>query len=138
MHLWSGSQYQGSFTSFFFYLKLEIDFSSLFNDRFIIIYRPQSIQKITYLRVGLGIKLSISYGIFWSMAPLFGWSHYSLESNDLFCSVEWKERTLNVLSYNVCMFVFVFFIPLVIIGVMSTKTLKIVIIFFTKSFIKQL
>lgn len=95
-----------------------------------IIYRPQSIQKVTYLRVGFGIKLSIFYGIFWSMAPLFGWSHYSLESNNLFCSVEWKERTLNVLSYNVCMFIFVFFIPLVIIGVMSTKTLMIVIICF--------
>lgn len=94
--------------------------------RFIIIYRPHSVPKMTYTKMVIGIHLSVFYGLFWSTMPLFGWSHYSLEANNLFCSVEWHERTLNVQSYNVCMFIFVFFIPLVIIVATSVKSLLIV------------
>jgi hypothetical protein len=49
------------------------------------------------------------------MAPMFGWSHYSLEGALTSCSVEWFEKSFNVISYNISMFIFVYFIPLLII-----------------------
>lgn len=50
-------------------------------------------------------------GFFWSAMPLIGWSYYSLEHNKISCSVEWKEKSLNLTSYKVEIFFSVFIIP---------------------------
>ena len=51
------------------------------------------------------------FGLFWSSMPLVGWSRYSCDHG--ICSVNLREKTLNVISYNIAMFIFVFFLPLI-------------------------
>jgi len=34
------------------------------------------------------------------MAPMFGWSYYSLEDGLVSCSVEYNEKSINLISYN--------------------------------------
>ncbi len=72
----------------------------------------------TVLRVLAGC---IMQGIIWASFPLFGWSHYTLEGANTSCAVEWNERSLNVVSYNTAMFVFVYFIPLIIIFISNFR-----------------
>lgn len=61
------------------------------------------------------IFISIAIGIFWSVMPFFGWSYYSQESSLISCCVEWNSDSFNVVSYNISMFVFVFFLPITVI-----------------------
>ena len=44
--------------------------------------------------------------------PFFGWSEYTLEGLMISCSVEWNKKTLTVISYNICILIFVYLIPL--------------------------
>ncbi len=84
-------------------------------------------KDLTYKIILLGVIACVLLGLFWSIMPLIGWSYYSLEENLTTCSVEWKNRSFNVLSYNICMFVFVFFLPLGLIIFTSYQLLKTVI-----------
>ncbi len=88
------------------------------------------IKNLTYKKILLGVFGSVVLGLFWSIMPLIGWSYYSLEENFTTCSVEWKDQSPNVLSYNVCMFIFVFFVPLSIIVFTSYRLLQTVSIDF--------
>ena len=72
------------------------------------------------------VILCLLNGILWSSLPLVGWSRYSLEGSYTSCSVEWKERSINVVSYNISMFIIVFFIPLIIIIFTNLKLILIV------------
>jgi hypothetical protein len=72
--------------------------------------------------------ISITLGLFWSSAPLIGWSNYGLESNLVSCSIELKEKSLNVITYNICAFLFVFIIPFSVIIFTNIKTILIVYI----------
>jgi uncharacterized membrane protein len=72
------------------------------------------------------LVISSIFSLFWSIVPMFGWSHYSLEGTLTSCSVEWFERSLNVISYNISMFIFVFFIPLILIILSNIGLLTIV------------
>ncbi len=76
------------------------------------------------------IAICILLGVFWASLPLFGWSHYSLESGLTSCSVEWAERSFNVYSYNVTIFIFVFVIPVFIIVFCNLCMLAIVSLIF--------
>jgi len=69
------------------------------------------------------IVLSLISSLFWSTVPLFGWSHYSLEDSFVSCSVEYNEKSLNVISYNIGMFTFVFVVPFTIIIYYNVKSL---------------
>ena len=60
----------------------------------------------------IGIVISIAISLFWCIAPMLGWSYYSLEGALTTCSVEWEDRSFNVVSYNIAMFALVYFIPL--------------------------
>jgi c-opsin len=95
-------------------------------ERFMIIYKPMSIKKITHKVLANVIGICMLLGIFWSVLPIFGWSRYSLEGVGTSCSVEWYERSLNVISYNVAMFLFVFFVPLLVIIGTNLKLIMIV------------
>ena len=70
--------------------------------------------------------ISLFLSLFWSAVPIFGWSKYSLEDGLVSCSVEYNEKSLNVITYNVGMFTFVFFLPFAIIIVANVKSLFIV------------
>ena len=65
-------------------------------------------------------------GLFWACLPFFGWSEYSLEGALISCSVEWNKRTVSVISYNICITIFVFFIPVILLISTNTKILLIV------------
>ncbi len=67
--------------------------------------------KATYVTIGA----CTMFGLFCAAAPLFGWSYYSLEGALTSCSVEWADRSFNVVSYNVFIFFITFFIPLLVI-----------------------
>jgi hypothetical protein len=53
-------------------------------------------------------------GLFWASLPILGWSRYTLEKSRTTCSVVWHEKTILVYSYNITIFIFVYFIPLII------------------------
>lgn len=98
-----------------------------FNDhRFYIIYRPMSIRIVSTKLKVLTIIGCLVMGLFWASMPLIGWSHYSLEGAETSCSVEWKERSLNVISYNVTIFAVVYLVPLICILVTNIKLISMV------------
>ena len=75
------------------------------------------------------LLLSLVFGLFWSAAPLVGFSYYSLDSSLISCSIEWKERNTCVIIYNLALFFFVFFIPFCMIIFTNTMSILIVINF---------
>ena len=87
-------------------------FFDLFILRFYVVFNPFvicSIRKKSYL---IAIIISITISLFWTIAPMIGWSYYSLEGALTTCSVEWEDRSFNVVSYNLAMFIGAYFIPL--------------------------
>ena len=78
------------------------------------VFNPFVICTISKKSYSLAIAISITISLFWTIAPMFGWSYYSLEGALTTCSVEWEDRSFNVQSYNIAMFVGVYFIPLII------------------------
>ena len=72
------------------------------------------------------IILSILLGVSWSLYPLIGWSHYTLEGGLTSCCIEWSDRSLNVISYNITIFVFILFLPLIVIMCTSVRVIQFV------------
>ncbi|KAG9465898.1 hypothetical protein GDO78_017559 [Eleutherodactylus coqui] len=68
-----------------------------------------------YKKAWLGILVSWSYSLFWTLPPLFGWSSYGLEGPGTTCSVNWHSRDALNTSYIVCLFVFCLVLPFFII-----------------------
>lgn len=99
-------------------------------ERFIIIYRPMSIKGITFKSCYIMSGVCIFLGAFWAAMPVFGWSYYSLEGALTSCSIEWYERSFNVMSYNITIFIWTFLLPLVVIVFCNLKLVFIVIFFF--------
>jgi hypothetical protein len=56
--------------------------------------------------------------------PLIGWSEYSLEGAMISCSIEWNKQTPSVLSYNISISIFVYFIPLFILVYTNLKIIS--------------
>ena len=71
-------------------------------------------------------------GLIWPILPLFGWSHYTLEGALTSCTVEWAERSFNVVSYNITIWICGFLIPLIIIVYTNYKLIGIVLFFYKK------
>ena len=69
------------------------------------------------------VSLSFISSLFWSTLPLLDWSYYSLEDSFVACSVEYNEKSLNVITYNVGMFTFVFVVPFTLIIYYNIKSL---------------
>ncbi len=63
----------------------------------------------------VAIILSFILALIWPLAPIFGWSYYSLEGGLTSCSVEWSDKDLSVVTYNMTIFVTVFLVPIIII-----------------------
>lgn len=78
----------------------------------------------------IAVCICLVCGLFWSLMPLLGWSHYTLEDSYISCSVEWKEQTFNVISYNICIFTFVFAFPFGLAIFVNIKSILIVNNFF--------
>jgi len=69
---------------------------------------------------------SVMLGLFWSLCPLLGWSHYTLETGQTHCSIDWSNKNWNVISYNISIFFAVFIIPLLVILSTSYKLLTLI------------
>lgn len=95
-------------------------------ERYYILKNPASIKFIDFFLVQKAIVVLILLSFFWSTVPLIGWSYYSLEDGLTSCSVEWKKKNFNVISYNFCIFIFVFIIPFTVIVLSNFKSFKIV------------
>ena len=55
------------------------------------------------------------HGLFWSIMPLVGWSSYSIEGIGVSCSLAWHLRTFSNISYIICLFMFTYVAPVVVI-----------------------
>ncbi|XP_078359135.1 rhodopsin, G0-coupled-like [Oculina patagonica] len=51
------------------------------------------------------------YALFWSVMPLCGWSGFELEGVGTSCSVRWKSRDRLDLSYNICLIIACYVLP---------------------------
>lgn len=72
-----------------------------------------SIKALNLKLTTIIIALCALFGVIWAIFPVLGWSHYSLEGALTSCSVEWNEKSFNVVSYNITIFTFVYIIPLI-------------------------
>ena len=62
---------------------------------------------------------------------MFGWSYYSLEGALTTCSVEWEDRSFNVVSYNIAMFALVYLFPLkVMLFTTVYLIIRVILVFF--------
>ena len=95
--------------------------SAISFERFYINFKPHSSKSQRENISIILIILSILIGLFWSCVPITGWSYYSLESARTSCSVEWNDRSINVTSYNISMFIFAYLVPLLIILISYSK-----------------
>ncbi|XP_061523023.1 teleost multiple tissue opsin b [Phycodurus eques] len=58
-----------------------------------------------------GICFSWFYSVAWTVPPLLGWSRYGPEGPGTTCSVDWRSRTANNVSYVLCLFAFCLVLP---------------------------
>jgi hypothetical protein len=104
-------------------------------ERLLVIYKPA--QQISIKKSVLTVCLCCFLGLLWALFPFMGWSYYSLEGVNISCSVEWRDQSWNVVSYNIAIFIFVFIIPFSILCFTTFKFLYLVIfllVFRKKSF----
>ena len=104
--------------------------SAISIERYYVIHKPMNIKKVSYTAVYFVVFVCVFLGLFWTVVPFFGWSHYSFEGVKTSCSIEWNEYNFNVLSYNMAILLFVFFIPLIGIILADYKILIVVSICF--------
>lgn len=50
------------------------------------------------------------YGFAWSICPILGWGHYSEGEHQ--CSMDLVDRGANVLSFNICLIIFCYILPI--------------------------
>lgn len=95
-------------------------------ERYCISYKPFLIINLNTKKC-IRVLLSISILIFlWSLLPVIGWSHYTYETNDLQCAIEYNQRSIGVISFNVLTLLIFAIMPLLVIFYTSFKLLLIV------------
>ena len=94
---------------------------TIFYSRYFIIYKPMRLKNMRMRTVFLTISACICGGLLWSVLPLLGWSYYDLEGAGTSCSVKWEDRSLNVMSYNITIFILVFLFPFIVIFIANLK-----------------
>ncbi|XP_019733547.1 vertebrate ancient opsin-like [Hippocampus comes] len=92
-----------------------ISLAVLSYERYSTMMTPTEADSSNYCKVCLGIILSWVYSLIWTLPPLIGWSHYGPEGPGTTCSVNWKAKTANNISYIVCLFIFCLIVPLLVI-----------------------
>lgn len=105
--------------------------------RYFILDNPSHAIEIKNKLITKSVLVCSILSFFWSTAPIFGWSYYSLEDGLVSCSVEYNEKSFNVISYNIGMFIFVFIIPFGITIASNFKSLTSVSLFIIR-FVKPL
>uniref|UniRef100_A0A1A8NTU5 Teleost multiple tissue opsin a n=2 Tax=Nothobranchius rachovii TaxID=451742 RepID=A0A1A8NTU5_9TELE len=100
-----------------------ISLAVLSYERYSTMVTPAEADSSNYRKISLGILLSWVYSLMWTLPPLFGWSHYGPEGPGTTCSVDWTAKTANNISYIICLFVFCFIVPFLVIVLCYGKLL---------------
>ena len=74
------------------------------------------------------------FSAFWAILPVFGVSDYVLEGALTSCSLDWTNKSMASFIYVICLFVFVYVLPLSQIIYCNCQTIQIVCIFAWESF----
>ncbi|UJR14687.1 hypothetical protein I4U23_001680 [Adineta vaga] len=90
-------------------------------DRYRKINRPFFTRRIETKPIYLAIASTYLLSLFWALIPLAGWSSYNYEGIGISCSINWIGRSLNIVSYNITIFIFVYLIPVLIIVITNIK-----------------
>uniref|UniRef100_A0A8C7LBU1 G-protein coupled receptors family 1 profile domain-containing protein n=1 Tax=Oncorhynchus kisutch TaxID=8019 RepID=A0A8C7LBU1_ONCKI len=110
----SGCVWYGFANSLFGIVSL-ISLAVLSYERYSTMMGPTKADSTNYRKVALGIAFSWFYSLMWTLPPLFGWSRYGPEGPGTTCSVDWKAKSANNVSYILCLFVFCLIIPFLVI-----------------------
>lgn len=95
-------------------------------ERYLILSNSKNFYTKNTKKACVRILICVLIGFACSIAPVLGWSHYTLEATAVSCSVEMNEYTTNVISYKIFMFSIVFFIPLTSLIVVNIKIILLV------------
>lgn len=83
--------------------------------RYYIILNKLTTKLYCRVIVIFSIVLCFVFGIFWGVAPLFGWGSYSPEGLGISCAPDWRSKRENDVSFMIAMYIGVLFMPLAII-----------------------
>jgi len=83
--------------------------------RYIVIVKSHLKHLITQKVILTLICGSTLYSVTWAVLPLIGWSSYDFEASYTTCSVDWRRKTLNHISFSFSAMTFNLFIPFTII-----------------------
>nr|ADQ01809.1 opsin protein [Leptuca pugilator] len=84
-------------------------------DRYNIICNGFNGPKLTQGKATAMCAIAWIISIGWCLPPFFGWGAYTLEGILDSCSYDYLTQDWNTISYNVCIFVFDFFLPAAVI-----------------------
>ena len=88
--------------------------SAIAVERYVIICRADLSNYVNYRMAGIMSLVCWLSALFWAAMPLVGWSSYALEGGLTSCSVKWQSSEISDISYNACIMIFSFFLPLII------------------------
>ena len=91
--------------------------------RYCIMCRAYKQTQIRKGRVMMAIMFCFLFGFLWAVFPLLGWGSYFLEGIGISCAPNWKSSDILDKSYTLSMFVFVLFVPCIILAFCYTKIL---------------
>ena len=91
--------------------------------RYFIMIKSQKQTEIRKSQTMTKILFCFLFGFLWAILPLIGWGSYSLEGIHISCAPNWKSNTISDKSYTLSMFVFVLFIPCIILAFCYTRIL---------------
>ncbi|CAF1548176.1 unnamed protein product [Rotaria sp. Silwood1] len=95
-------------------------------DRYFVVTRLFSTSFIKIKYAYIIILCIYLLALFWTLLPLIGWSSYDYEGVGASCSIKWEDRSLNVVSYNITIFLFVFLIPVIIIIITNIRVFHVI------------
>ena len=61
------------------------------------------------------------FALIWAGAPLLGWSRYVEEDGGTWCSIDWLNKSGSNMSYIICIFLFCYIMPLLVIALSYCK-----------------
>ena len=111
---YGGCMYYGFITTTFGLAQISL-LTVIALERYCIIVHHSRVFSSSMTKAVCAISACFLYGCGWALGPLFGWSEYKIEKYGTRCAVSWEIKNLNYLSYTLCLFTFVWFIPLLLI-----------------------
>ncbi|KAL3847554.1 hypothetical protein ACJMK2_018511 [Sinanodonta woodiana] len=79
--------------------------------RYLAVSRPSLGSQINVKVAMKAIIACAVGGLFWTVVLIFGWSRYTPEGVGTTCSVTWTDKDVATTSYNICIFILCYLIP---------------------------